>query len=54
MALEATIIFKCYLFIESSKDSIDKLLKLIHEFGEVKGQKINKNLMYFHTLATDN
>lgn len=51
MALEATIIWKHCLFIESLKDSVEKLLKLIQEFREVKGYKINKNLLYFHTLA---
>ena len=39
------------LYIENSKDSIRKLLELIHEFGKVAGYKINtqKSTAFLYT-----
>lgn len=40
------------VYVENPKESV-KLLKLINEFSEIKGYKVNifKNLFYFYTLG---
>ena len=38
------------LYVENPNDTTRKLLELINEFDEVAGNKINRNLLCFHTL----